>query len=189
LFINPFNKPTEMDKELLGSIIELGDNAIDATCGNGHDTSFLAERVGSTGKVYGFDIQNKAIKNTHQLLEKKGLIDRVELIRDSHESMKEYVSTQVKCVMFNLGYLPGSDKMVVTKSESSISGIESALDLLIPGGIVTIVVYPGHETGQIETRSVDEYIATLDQDEYSVRKIDPVNYRNCPPQLIVIQKK
>lgn len=34
-----------------------GDTAVDATMGNGHDTLFLAQAVGPTGHVIGFDIQ------------------------------------------------------------------------------------------------------------------------------------
>ena len=39
-----------------------GDYAVDATLGNGHDTCFLAEIVGDSGKVFGFDIQKKRLK-------------------------------------------------------------------------------------------------------------------------------
>ncbi len=41
-----------------------GDKAIDACCGNGNDTVLLAELVGPTGHVWGFDIQALAIENT-----------------------------------------------------------------------------------------------------------------------------
>lgn len=36
---------------------------VDATCGNGNDTLFLAEQV-PEGHVYGFDIQDLALENT-----------------------------------------------------------------------------------------------------------------------------
>ena len=36
---------------------------IDATCGNGNDTHFLAQQV-PNGNVYAFDIQDEAIKQT-----------------------------------------------------------------------------------------------------------------------------
>lgn len=38
-------------KQLLESVIEPGDCVVDMTAGNGHDTQFLAERVGPEGRV------------------------------------------------------------------------------------------------------------------------------------------
>lgn len=34
-----------------------GQTVVDATCGNGHDTKWLAETVGPTGRLFAFDIQ------------------------------------------------------------------------------------------------------------------------------------
>ena len=34
-----------------------GDTVVDATCGNGHDTKWLAQAVGPSGRVFAFDIQ------------------------------------------------------------------------------------------------------------------------------------
>lgn len=40
--------------------VRQGDVAVDATCGNGHDSKWLAEAVGPQGKLYAFDIQARA---------------------------------------------------------------------------------------------------------------------------------
>jgi predicted methyltransferase len=37
--------------------LQAGDVAVDATAGNGHDTLFLAEAVGPTGRVHAVDVQ------------------------------------------------------------------------------------------------------------------------------------
>ena len=43
------------------SVLREGDLAVDATAGNGHDTVFLAQAVGETGKVFAIDVQAAAI--------------------------------------------------------------------------------------------------------------------------------
>ena len=56
-----------------------GDFVIDATVGNGNDTLFLAQLVGESGKVFGFDIQEEAIERTKARLQEAKLADVVEL--------------------------------------------------------------------------------------------------------------
>lgn len=55
---------------LMENVINDGDIAIDATCGNGHDTLFLTGLVGEKGYVYSFDIQEQAIIKTRERLKK-----------------------------------------------------------------------------------------------------------------------
>lgn len=76
--------------DILESITKKGDYVIDATMGNGHDTQFLSELVGETGKVFSFDIQKTALSNTKQLL-KNHNNKNVELILDSHENFDNYI--------------------------------------------------------------------------------------------------
>lgn len=58
-------------RSLLQTAVKEGDYAVDATLGNGHDTCFLAEIVGDSGKVFGFDIQKEAIESSTTRLKKK----------------------------------------------------------------------------------------------------------------------
>lgn len=54
------------------NVLRKGDCAIDATCGNGHDTLALLRMVADdsgSGFIYGFDIQSSALENTRSLLE------------------------------------------------------------------------------------------------------------------------
>ena len=43
------------------------------------------------------------------------------------------------------GYLPGSSHEAITRPETTIAGLESSLSLLLPGGILAITAYPGHD--------------------------------------------
>ena len=76
---------TEYCHHILEEYIEEGDICIDATAGNGGDTEFLCQKVGETGNVYAFDVQEMAIAHTRERLEKANLSTRAKLIQDGHE--------------------------------------------------------------------------------------------------------
>ncbi|WP_373230108.1 class I SAM-dependent methyltransferase [Cohnella sp.] len=141
--------------------IKPGDIVVDATAGNGADTLFLAQLAGAEGKVYAFDIQSSAIENTRQRLnsvsETEGLAP-VDLLHTSHENMASGIPVehhgQISVIMFNLGYLPGASHDIITKSSTTLSALKTAVLLLRSGGLLTIVVYPGHEGGDQEANAV-----------------------------------
>lgn len=168
--------------------VKEGDTVVDATCGNGNDTAFLAELVGEKGKVYGFDIQDRALSNTKKRLDGLGLTERVELIKDGHENMDKYINTPVKAVMFNLGYLPGGDHSIGTKPETTVHAINKAMNLLTKGGVVVVVIYYGGDSGFEEKDRIMEFLIGIDQKEYIVMKTEFINQANCPPILVCIEK-
>ena len=90
---------TEYCHHILEEYIEEGDICIDATAGNGGDTEFLCQKVGETGNVYAFDVQEMAIAHTRERLEKANLSTRAKLIHDGHEKMQTYVKEEVKAMM------------------------------------------------------------------------------------------
>jgi len=175
---------------ILEKYLEKNDIVIDATVGNGNDTLFLAELVGENGKVYGFDIQQKAIKNTEKKLIENNMASRVDLFQNGHENLKEYVkNNNISAILFNLGYLPGSDKKIITKPKTTIPAIKDGLDLLIKGGIVVLVIYPGHEGGKKEKEKILEYASDLDRKKFNVLHYYYLNQQNKPPEVIVIRKR
>jgi hypothetical protein len=38
-------------------VLQPGDVAVDATCGNGHDSLFMAQAIGPTGELHAVDVQ------------------------------------------------------------------------------------------------------------------------------------
>ncbi|KAA0549019.1 methyltransferase domain-containing protein [Bacillus sp. BGMRC 2118] len=178
-------------RTLLQKAVEPGDVAVDATVGNGHDTAFLAELVGENGHVYGFDIQFDAIEKTTQRLNEKGLHDRVTLFLQGHEHITECLppSTQVAGAIFNLGYLPGGDKSIVTTPETTISAIEQIVEMLKPEGILVLVIYHGHPEGSIERDELLPFVEQLDQMKAHVLRYQFVNQQNDPPFIIAIEKR
>lgn len=176
--------------QILKKYIEDNDIVVDATVGNGNDTLFLAKLVGENGKIYGFDIQKKAIKNTRKKLIENNYMGRVNLIEDGHENIKEYTENEkISAILFNLGYLPGSDKKIITRPKTTIKAIENGLELLVDGGLIVIVIYPGHEGGKIEKDEIIEYSSDLDRKKYNVLHYYYLNQQNKPPEVLVIRKR
>ncbi|TYQ15391.1 UNVERIFIED_CONTAM: putative rRNA methylase [Acetivibrio alkalicellulosi] len=174
--------------QYIEKFVKEGDTVIDATCGNGSDTLFLAGLVGKTGKVFSFDIQEKAIEKTTKKLSNANLIDRVVIIKDGHENMDIYINKDVKAVMFNLGYLPRGDHNISTKSHTTICAVRKAMNFLVTGGIITIVIYCGGDSGFEEKEKVLDFLKDIDQKHFIVMKTDFINQSNWPPILICIEK-
>lgn len=132
-------------KTLIQNHITEDSNVIDATCGNGNDTLFLAQHV-PNGHVYGFDIQATAIQNTS---EKVKDYNNVTLIQEGHEHilehLKDKVTNTIDAAIFNLGYASKGDKTIVTHPETTIKAIEDIFELLSVEGIIVLVIYHGHE--------------------------------------------
>ena len=149
-------------QRIASKVLSEGDIAIDATCGNGHDTLFLAERVGASGVVYGIDIQKDAIKVAQQKLADAGVLERCRLVTSSHANLETIVAPEhmgrVSVVMLNLGYLPFGDKNIVTKSDSTLAALDQSLKFIRPGGLLSVLAYPGHPGGQVESNGVREWI-------------------------------
>ncbi|RJX26488.1 MAG: methyltransferase domain-containing protein [Dethiobacter sp.] len=181
-------KPLSMAREFVSAYVSHGDLVIDATAGNGHDTLFLARLVGEKGKVLSFDLQQEALEKTRRRLKGENLMHRVDLILDSHEHMSHYVHGLVSAIMFNLGYLPGGDHAIITRPETTVNALKAGLLILRPGGIITIVLYTGHEGGKEEKAALFDFCTNLNQQQFTVFHYCVLNQVNDPPSLLVIEK-
>jgi len=170
---------------LIDSYIKKNDIVIDATIGNGNDTLYLCKTV-TSGKVFGFDIQKKAINSTKNLLDNNNCWN-YELFLDSHSNMSKYLSSysgKVSLVLFNLGYLPNGDKSITTNYETTIKAIEESFKLIHNMGMILVVVYPGHDNGKLESIKIHEYL-----DNNNINYIEYHNTNNeIAPYLLEIKK-
>jgi len=142
--------------------VSLGDVAVDATMGNGYDTLFLAQCVGHTGRVVGFDVLQDAVDATQKRLGDAGVEEsRCDLYLASHDRMAELISGEVSAVMFNLGYFPGGNKALVTKTESTLLALDQSIRLLRERGVLSVMCYPGHAGGDTEAKAVEAWISDL----------------------------
>lgn len=178
----------ELQKTFIRNHLGEGDVAVDFTMGNGHDTEFLSKTVGEKGHVYAFDVQEAALMSTAANLKRAGCPDNCTLILDSHHHVKNYVTGPIRAGMFNLGYLPGSDKSVTTMRETTMPAIKAAIDLLDHGGVLLVAVYPGHAEGEAEGKMVLDYFATLDRHAICCTLIRILNSPTSP-FFVVVEKK
>ena len=172
----------------LREVVRPGDRVVDATCGNGHDTLFLAQLVGPEGKVWGFDIQEQAMAATAALLEGAGCRERVELHHAGHEQLTTSVTSPVDAVVFNLGYLPGGDKGCITSPHNTVVALTQAVELLAPGGRICISLYTGHPGGMEESDAVEAWGAGLLPREFHVWCSRQMNRSAGAPYLIMVEK-
>ena len=142
-----------------------GDLCIDATMGNGNDTLLLSTLCG------------------------KDAPDNYTLLLESHTQMSSYAKeNSVSCITFNLGYLPGGDHTMATKSDSSIAALTQGLSLLKKGGLISLCIYSGGDSGFEERDAVLTWLATLDPHKYLVIRSDYYNRPNHPPIPVLIIK-
>lgn len=171
----------ELQKYFILRHLGEGGVAVDFTMGNGNDTAFLSQTVGPQGRVYAFDIQEEALQSTAAHLAELGCPENYQLICASHHRVREFVSEPIQAGMFNLGYLPRSGrKAVTTMRETTMPAVEAAIDLMAPGGIIMVAIYPGHEEGRLEGEMLAEYFATLDRRKICVSRFNIMNSPTSP---------
>lgn len=180
-------------RTLLQKAVKPGDIVVDATLGNGHDTLFLAKLVGEHGHVFGYDVQAEAITSTEKKLLEQDLVKRVTLFHKGHEEILSTIPAslhgKVTGAIFNLGYLPGGDKSIVTQAETTIAAIEQLIEILAPEGIIVLVIYHGHEEGAIERDKVVPFVQQFDQKSVHVLQYQFINQENNPPFIVAIEKR
>lgn len=174
-------------KKILKNKIDKNSVVVDATCGNGNDTLFLAKNTPAK-KVYAFDIQELAIKNTKRLLFDNAVLDKCTLILDSHNNFEKYVAEPISAAVFNLGYLPKGDHSITTLGKVTKNTINNMLCHLEVGGVIVVVVYWGHENGKFEKELLLDYCSSLDQKYIEVLQYQFINQRNNAPFIIALEK-
>lgn len=147
-------RPTEIAHTVIRAAVTDGDCVVDATAGNGHDTVFLAHLVGPCGHVHAFDPQPDALNSARERITQAGLENRVTFHPLGHESLAAHVPNGCSAVVFNLGYLPGGDHGITTRAATTIPALRAAASLLKPGGLLSVLCYPGHAEGAEELDAI-----------------------------------
>jgi len=174
--------------------VQPGDIVLDATCGNGYDTLFLAGLAlnAPMGTLFALDIQPKAIKNTREMLLKKLpaiVLEKIRFFCQCHSAFpQEIVPGSVKLIVYNLGYLPGENKEKKTEAETTAKSLERAIELLMDGGLISVTIYPRHPKGEEERERVIGIAAALSPQQWDVCHYTWVN-RPLSPELLLITKR
>lgn len=172
----------ELSKELWKKFLKKEDLAIDATCGNGHDTLFLS----GLSSVVALDIQKLAIDNTKKLLESHEKTAELYLL--SHEKIDELPLPKApRLIVYNLGYLPKGDKAITTMTDTTLLSVKKSLTILAEGGALCITCYPGHAEGALEEKRLEEWAQTLPSDRWLVCHHKWVNRKGAPSLFWISQ--
>ncbi len=169
------------------------DCVIDATCGNGHDTLFLSQIVLSShkGEVIGFDIQEKAIQNTKERLQKHLLPEQLKQVSLHHRSHAEMDTISFKkspkLIVYNLGYLPNGDKTLTTQTENTLQSIAQSLHFITENGAISITCYPGHTEGEKEEKEILQYLSSLPSHQWQITYHQWVNRPKSPSLFWIVR--
>lgn len=126
------------------------DTVIDMTAGNGHDTYFLSHHA---THVIAIDIQEEAIKATQERCKEQHNISY-----HVQSNAKYQHRRKVDGIMYNLGYLPGSDKSIITTATSTLQSLQHALPYVTK--FITISCYRKHDGGDYEYQKVKRFVET-----------------------------
>ena len=162
---------------------------LDATAGNGYDTLFLASLV-RQGTLYAFDVQESALTATRERLRTLPSVHpAIQLILDSHAQLAQYVQGPVHAALFNLGFLPGSDKTVTTERASTLAALAALAPLMAQGGLIAAHLYTGHTGGLDESRAVLDWAAALPRQDWYVLHTEQLNKPRNREHLLLIARR
>jgi predicted methyltransferase len=184
-------------QQLVCEVLQPGDLAVDLTAGKGRDTLALAKAVGSEGQVVAFDLQPTALEQTRELLRSHDFAVRrwpedqtlpqqpgIFLVEDCHSMLGQLLLHPAKVIMANLGYLPGGDQSLITRTDLTLVALHQALKLLAPGGRLAVTVYPGHPGGDEEGDAVNAFFCNLPSDQWKVLSLCAANCNEAPYLLV-----
>ena len=192
---DPYALPTSVDWShgLLENRVQPGDWVVDATAGNGHDTLFLARLAGPEGRVFAFDVQEAALVATRARLLEAGVLPGCTLIHAGHQHLSEHLPAEARgrlaAVVFNLGWLPGHDKQCITATTTTMTALALALDWIRPGGLLTVVVYPGHAGGEEESQAIAAWAGGLPSNTHEVRHARSPNRKGRSPEGWAVRRR
>ncbi len=162
---------------------------IDATAGTGRDTEFLCSLLTEEGRVLAMDVQKQALLQTSKRLEQSGHRHQAELVLDGHQHMDRYCGEEsADLIMFNLGYLPGGDHTLATRADTTQIALEKSLKILKKGGVISLMIYSGGDTGFDEKEAVLAWLKELNPKQYTVLVESFYNKPNHPPLPVFIWK-
>lgn len=171
-------------------------HALDGTAGNGYDTLFLTKLAGIQGHVFAYDVQERAIQATREVLIRAGLEQRVTLFTHGHEHIQkdlaaffgtEQPKPRLHAAMFNFGFLPGSDKTCITCPQTSLAALTGLMPWMLPGGGVSLHLYTGHPGGMEEALAIVEWATALSWKEFRVMRHEFANKAKNREILLLIE--
>jgi hypothetical protein len=88
-------------------------------------------------------------------------------------------------IVFNLGYLPGGDKSIVTTASSTLAALTTAMRWLAVDGLLAVTAYRGHPGGMKEANEVEQLLTNLPEEDFMVSMERPSPEPNAPVAYLV----
>lgn len=190
LSLLPLKNAVFLSHILLTPYVQQARTLVDMTCGNGHDTLFLAENMPDDATLYAFDIQEQAVMRTQKRLQEAGFSQRNICCQcGSHEKLITKIKNDLDIIVFNLGYLPTGNHEIHTKTEITVKAVKICLNKIAKNGIIMIAAYPGTSAGAEEEDALHAFLKEVPQEEFDVSFWQPINQMHQPPVLYIIQKR
>ncbi|XP_050935280.1 uncharacterized protein LOC103496382 isoform X3 [Cucumis melo] len=176
-------------------VVKKGDTVVDATCGNGFDTLAMVKMVADesgSARVYAMDVQNEALESTSALLdeslsEKEFLVlCRRNLLNSLPFATAEWRMSFQRIPL--LGYLPGGNKAITTKSETTLQALKAAHKILKPRGLISLVVYVGHPGGLEELETIENFSSDLAVENWICCKLQMLNRPLAPVPVFLFKR-
>jgi hypothetical protein len=112
------------------------------------------------------------------------------LYQSSHSEMTAHAAEKsITAIMFNLGYLPGENHVTTTKTESTLKALESAMSLIKPHGVISVVCYPGHPEGAEEAGEVESWLSSQTASAWQIAKYAMLGTLKPAPFLLLASKR
>jgi hypothetical protein len=90
--------------------------------------------------------------------------------------------------MFNLGFLPRSDRSIATRSASTLIALEASLAALLPRGLLSVHAYGGHPGGREEMEAVEAWFPGLPASKVTVGRYALCNKQRNPEILFLARR-
>jgi len=149
------------------------------------------------GQVVAFDLQTTALDLTAALLQNHDFaVNRwpsdqplsnkpgIYLVQACHSTLGKMLQHPARAIMANLGYLPGGDQSLVTRTDSTLFALQQSLALLSPGGRMAVTVYPAHPGGAEEGATVNAFFSYLPSARWQVLSLRVDNCNEAPYLLV-----
>jgi 16S rRNA (cytosine1402-N4)-methyltransferase len=137
--MDTIHKPVLLDKVLEYLEPKAGENFIDCTVGGGGYTLALFDKAGKKGRIFGLDLDEKALARTEKRLNKEGA-DNVELIKGNFADLTKLIEAHrgkkgtFAGIVFDLGL--SSDQLEDKQRSFSFKG-DRPLDMSFSGKGIT----------------------------------------------------
>ncbi len=169
---------------------------VDATAGNGHDSLFLLGAAPRNALLLAMDLQAQAVAATGDLLAAHGFAHAARVLHTGHQHLADVLAglapedrqRPLMCVVFNLGWLPGGNKGLVTTPATSLTALEAALEALAPGGCISLHCYTGHEGGAEEATALEARLRSLPPRRWRVLALADANRERAAESLLLVER-